>query len=507
MLDITSIASWFRRTFGRKDVIALFLIVCAYFFTRIINLDKFPIFTDEGIYIHWAKVAWKDAAWRFISLTDGKQPLHTWGMIPFLKIFSPNMLLGGRMFSVLTGFAALAGLYSITLYLFNKKVAFLAACAYVLTPMFMFYDRMALIDSAVNAGAVWLLFLSIVLARTLRLDIALIYGLSAGVALLAKSSSTMFVGLSALAPIAMLSDWRKRLPSRAITYYILFGIAGTIALVLYNIQRLSPYLHFVAQKNATFVMTLPEFIKTPFLVVRDNSWRIPYYIASEMSYVSFALGLAGLWLLFRKDRNLGAYLLLWIIGPFIAIAFFAKVVFPRYLIFFASFLTIGAAYLTASRKKFVSKIIIIFFLLSTAYFNYTILFRGESIPFPDVDRGQYIESNNAGYGIREIIDYSRKKSAEKPVILVAEGNFGVVGDMLDASVAPGERITVRGYWPLNESDLFANQKELQKNHVFIVYSHKRDGDFLPHWPIKLIKKYDKPGGKSSFHFFQLVERL
>src|SRR3989338_9387720 len=104
MFDIISILSWAKKNLRRKDVVLIFLLVFLYLLTRLINLDQFPIFSDEGIYIRWAKVAWHDATWRFISLTDGKQPLQTWGTIPFLKLFPDNALLAGRLFSVITGF-------------------------------------------------------------------------------------------------------------------------------------------------------------------------------------------------------------------------------------------------------------------------------------------------------------------------------------------------------------------------------------------------------------------
>ena len=77
MFDIATIWNTLRKGFGKKDTITSIVLIALYFFTRLINLDKFPIFSDEGIYIHWAKVAKVDAAWRFISLTDGKQPLQT----------------------------------------------------------------------------------------------------------------------------------------------------------------------------------------------------------------------------------------------------------------------------------------------------------------------------------------------------------------------------------------------------------------------------------------------
>ena len=115
MFDIFAIIFWVKKNISKKDFLFIFLLFVIYFLTRLYNLDKFPIFSDEGIYIHWAKVAWHDASWRFISLTDGKQPLQTWGTIPFLKLFPENAFLAGRLFSVATGFAGLVGMFSVAL--------------------------------------------------------------------------------------------------------------------------------------------------------------------------------------------------------------------------------------------------------------------------------------------------------------------------------------------------------------------------------------------------------
>src|SRR3989339_1338800 len=143
MFDIFKILDFLKKTFTRKDVLLIILIASLFFLTRLINLDQFPIFSDEGIYIRWAKVAWHDASWRFISLTDGKQPLQTWATIPFLKLFPDNALLAGRLFSVTTGFISLMGIFTILYYLFGKKTALIGSLFYILNPYFLFYDRMA----------------------------------------------------------------------------------------------------------------------------------------------------------------------------------------------------------------------------------------------------------------------------------------------------------------------------------------------------------------------------
>lgn len=504
MFDLKSLVSWVKKHLTRWDYLYIFLVLLLYFILRTIRLDRFPIFTDEGIYIHWAKVAWKDANWRFISLTDGKQPLHTWGMIPFLKIYSPNLLLGGRMFSVFAGLSSLIGLSSLTTYLFGKKAGYVSALIYVFTPIFLFYDRMALADSAVNAGFVWVLFGSIVLARTLRLDVALIFGITSGIALLTKSSTQLFLGLSAFAPIVTLQRSVKKNLSRFASYYVLYLLAALIAIVLYNIQRLSPYLHYVAEKNTTFVLTPRELLRNPFGLFPHNIVTVPWYVASEVGLVTTLVGLVGLVSLWIKDRRLGTYLILWLLVPLVTISLIGKVIFPRYLIFFASLLTIGAAYFISQLKTVRLRLIALGLIgISVLYFNYTILFDHAHIPFPEVDRGQYIESFNSGWGVKEIISYVRLKSTEKPVVLIAEGNFGVIGDMLEASIAPGEPITVKGYWPLNEESLTENQPLLKTHHVYIVFSHTME--FNQAWPMRFVAKYDHPGNTSAFSLFELTD--
>src|SRR6266571_4238197 len=84
-----------------------------YFFTRFYNILGLPIFTDEAIYVRWAQIAANDASWRFISLTDGKQPMFIWiGMILMKLIHDP--LLAGRMVSVIAGFFSMVGLFFLT---------------------------------------------------------------------------------------------------------------------------------------------------------------------------------------------------------------------------------------------------------------------------------------------------------------------------------------------------------------------------------------------------------
>ena len=66
-------------------VLGAVLILAVYAWTRFANLTALPIFTDEAIYIRWSQIGAQDANWRFISLTDGKQPMFTWIMMILLR--------------------------------------------------------------------------------------------------------------------------------------------------------------------------------------------------------------------------------------------------------------------------------------------------------------------------------------------------------------------------------------------------------------------------------------
>lgn len=504
MFDLQTAITYLKKQFTKRDLLYIVGILALFAATRLINLDKFPIFSDEGIYIHWAKTAWHDATWRFISLTDGKQPLQTWGTIPFLKLFPNNALLGGRLFAVTMGLFGLTGMFSLLFYLFGKRAALIGSLIFVLNPYFIFYDRLALVDSGVNAFFIWILLFSIILVRTVRLDVALIMGMIAGFGLLAKSSVQIFLGLSAFAPVLFTEKNKKHLIKNTINYYFLYAIVAVLAILIYNVQRLSPFLHYVAEKNTTFVMTFDEFLQSPFSVFQRNILLVPQYVSWEAGFFFSLLALAGLFVMFKKNLRLAIYLFLWLFIPYIMIAFFSKVLFPRYTIFFGSLLVILATYLIYTQKKIqMVSFILILYIISITFADYTIIADFKNIPLPPIDRGQYIEGWPAGWGAKEIVDYAREKSAEKPVIILAEGNFGMSGDVLDVFLRKDDRISIRGYWPLGEKELLENQKDLGENYVYVVLSHAFD--YPKEWPMRLIKRFEKPNNKSVMYLFELTQ--
>lgn len=484
MFEYQKILSFIKKHVTVRDVVIAATLILLYFVLRLINLEQFPIFSDEGIYLNWAKIAANDANWRFISLTDGKQPLQTWLTIPMLKLFAENPLMAGRLVSVLTGFVALTGMFTLLTYLFNKRTGFIGAFLYIIAPFFLFYDRIALIDSGVNASFLWILFLSILLVRTNRIDVALIYGLVGGIALLAKSSIRLFIGLSALAPILIYTNDRKKFINHTVNFLFLLGIGAFIALVIYNIQRLSPFFYFIEQKNDTFLLSREEFLSNPLKVVFHNIPLIPYYVFSELSYVLGIFGIAGWFKLWNKDRRLAIYLGLWIALPYVAISFIAEVLFPRYIIFFASLFVLLSAYFLSTLKARMQTFAWLAVLVSVVWFNYTIISSPKDIPFPPVDKGQYIMDWPAGWGMKEVAEFARSQSTDpkRPVYILAEGNFGKSGDVLNTLKIPGDTFIVEGIWPLNLETANKTVEKLKDYKVYVLF-HRRV-EFPPDWPLK-----------------------
>lgn len=503
MFDYQQILKFFKKEFGKQDWLIIFSILALYFATRLFNLTLLPIFTDEAIYIHWSKLAWKDASWRFVSLTDGKQPLQTWGMIPLLKLF-PDPLLAGRMFSVLSGFFTLLGIWLLLRFLWNKKTAYFGSFIYIFTPYYLFFDRMALIDSGVTTFSVWILLFSLLLVKQLRFDVAIIFGIIAGVGSLAKSTVRLFFLPSLYLPFIYFFNFKKKRLNltKTINFFLLFAIVAFTALTIYNIQRLSPFLHFVEEKNKTFVLTFSEFLQNPLEVLPHNLRAIPYYLGNNSGWVLIFFGLWGLLLLLKKETRLCLYFFAWFLTLFLPIALFAKVLSSRYIIFLTIPFVLGFAYLLERRRKFTAFFISIF-LISVVYFDYAILFNPAKIPFPAVDRGQYLEDWPAGHGTREIVEFLKPIAQKEKVYVFTEGTFGLLPYALDIyfSYDPKYNISFVDRWPLKEKDIL-EAKNLSKTHPVYFVFHQRE-NFPPEWDLQLVKKYPRYNQRSFVYLFSV----
>lgn len=311
----------------KKELIVIIALVAAYFFIRIYNIMSLPLFTDEAIYVRWSQIARFDANWRFISLTDGKQPSFIWLTMTVMK-FIQDPLLAGRIVSVFAGFISMMGLFLLGKEIFkNRWIGLISAFLYLIFPMALVYDRMALYDSLVGTCMIWALYLSVLLVRRVRLDVALILGMVMGAGVLTKTSA--FFSMPLLFLSYLLFDFKQKQWKRSLLK--LFGlslISMAMGLGFYSILRLSPFYHIINDKNAIFVYPLNEWLQHPFLYFVSNlrglfDWMITYLTPPLLFVIIAAFLTPKSW-----NRN-NIMTVIKVFSPFIAIIIFLNILSYR----------------------------------------------------------------------------------------------------------------------------------------------------------------------------------
>lgn len=438
----------------RGTILVLGILLSIYLATRLFHLTLLPIFTDEAIYIRWSQIGSRDANWRFISLTDGKQPLFTWIMMVMLRVIE-NPLFAGRFVSVLAGAVSMIGLWVLSFEIFKKKAISNLTCAfYILSPFALWYDRMALYDSLVATLFIWSIYLSIRLVRSLRLDCAMILGVVLGLGMLNKTSG--FLSLFLIPFTLLLFDWsRKNRKTRIARWILLVLLAGGISQVLYSVLRLSPFFHMISQKDSVFVYPFTEWIKHPFLFAQGNirglfDWlwhylTLPIFIASLVSI--FSIG---------KDWRGKIVLALYWLVPFVALAFFGKVLYPRFILFMTMpLLVLAASTLYVIFKKLGTSLLALtmyaVLLGPSFYIDYYIVSNPRYAPIPYSDKGQFVDDWPAGWGVKEVNEFIYKQSTQGKVSVFTDGTFGLLPYAIEIYLVDKPNISIHGLWPIPEN--------------------------------------------------------
>lgn len=437
----------------KLEIFVLTILVFVYFISRFYSILSLPIFTDEAIYIRWAQIAKQDANWRFISLTDGKQPMFIWLMMVSLR-FVQDPLLAGRVVSVGAGFFTLVGMYFLGKELFkSNKIGLISSALYVFFPMSLVYDRMALYDSLVGTFAVWALFLIILMVRRIRLDVALLLGMVVGGGVLTKTSA--FFSIYLLPASLILFDWReKQTKERILKWIFLAIIAVVMTYGFYSILRLSPFFHIIADKNAIFVYPLKDWLDHPFNFFIGN-WKAFWdWVNRYLTWPLLAIALSSFFIS-RSFIREKIVLFLWFIIPIVALGLFGRTIYPRFIFFMILFLLPLIAFSLLkiqSRIKNVSLFVIFCFLVFTLMLKTDVLilndFARAYIPFSDIS--QYNSDWPAGGGVKESVGFFKKEAEKGKIYIATQGTFGLMPFALEIYLVQNPNITIEGFWPIND---------------------------------------------------------
>lgn len=470
-------------------------IIIVFFFLRLYQLTILPIFADEAIYIRWAQVMRAEPTLRFLPLSDGKQPLFMWLVIPFLKFFA-DPLFAGRLVSVISGFLGMIGAMMIVWELVkNRRLFLLTGFFFAIIPFAVFSDRLALVDSLLAAFGIWSAYLSVLLAKNPRLDLALIAGGVLAGGLLTKSPALFFAFLLP-AGLIFLSVFRE-IP-KAVS---LLMIVWSLGFGIYNfLLRLGPGFQMIAVRNKDYVFGLEEILSHPLDPLLPHLADLTDWFPNLLTWPIFVLVLAGSFLMLKKNRRAGIFLLLWSLPPLLVQSVMARVFTPRYLLFTIWPLLIFAAYGLESliirisgRLKYLEIALVLVFVISfpAFFYDYWLLVNPAKSPLPRNLRSGHLEEWTAGQGIKEAANYFRQESLKTNILVGTEGFFGTLPDGLQIFLNQTPRVTVIGVgYPITGvSDKLINS--LVDNRVFLLVNKSRLMIKPQNYGLNLIEEYPK----------------
>lgn len=436
----------------KRELITAGFLLGLYLLLRLVALTQLPIFTDEAIYLRWAQIAKNDANWRFISLTDGKQPFFIWLVMLSMRFVS-DPLVAGRIVSVGAGLCSMLGLFFLGREAFKSRwVGLISSALYVVFPFSLVYDRLALYDSLVGTFAIWGLYFTIVLVRRAQLDRALLMGFVTGAAVLNKTSGFFTIYLLPFALVIF--DFRQKYAKVK-----LFRLTGLAILVVamtygfYSILRLSPFFYIINEKNALFVYPLSEWMKHPFTFFLSNlralcDWYLRY-VGLPMTIVM--LGSIFVSRHFTREKALA---MLWFVLPFIALALMGNTLYPRYILFMTlPLLPLAAFTLVKLYKKLSLKVSLTVYFLAVIYWliaDLLILTYFAGSPIPQSDKSQYLTGWPAGVGVKEATAFFMQEAKKGPIYIGTEGTFGLMPYALELSLVDNPNVTIKGFWPISE---------------------------------------------------------
>jgi len=491
-------------------IIFILGILLIFFLIRFINLTILPVFADEAIYIRWSQIMRSEPTLRFLPLSDGKQPLFMWLTIPFLKVFT-DPLIAGRCLSVLSGLGSLVGLAFLVWLLFKEKRIFLiAAFFYVVVPFFVFFDRLALVDSLLTMFALWLACLSLWLINYQRWDLAMITGMVLGGALLTKSPAIFF---ALFIPVGLLFlSFKKK--NNFLRILALWAIVWIFGFGIYNfLLRLGPGFQMIAMRNKDYLFSLKEILSHPLDPLKPHLGDLASWFPNLLTWPILLLSLGGLLVGLKNKFRQTLFLLIWLLIPLLAQSVFAKVFTPRYILFTIwPFLIFAAFFMDWLWSKLKKKnclliILLLIIIIPAIRYDWLLLTNPEKAPLPRNLRNGHLEEWTAGQGLKESAEFFKEKAKSSKVFVGTEGFFGTLPDGLQIYLEGTPNITVIGVgWPVSgvHQSLI---NSLVDNEVYLLVNQSRLNLLPQANGLVLIKEYPKAawpdGHRDKLLLFQL----
>ena len=475
-----------------------------YFLTRLINLEIIPIFNDESTYIRYGIHQILEPEFKPYSLLIGKEPLLP-QLFGSLGNAMGDYLVGARVISVLFGFLTLSGLFALALKLENKKTALFVGILYLLSPFNLFFDRLALLDSAISAIAIWSLYFTYAIISKPNWWNAVYLGIVLGIGLYIKTTAFFFLGLVGFSSLLILISDKRIAKNNLLVSLNLFLSLG-IALILYVPLYFSEYyaIHLNLLKQYTYPLTY--VFSFPVKVWFLNLEKTFIWLVMFLTIPIFTLGIYGL---VKNIKNLKyLFIMFWLIIPLIYEILYAKLFSGRHILLLTIPLIFFAAwtlyYLSKKRKQlFIFSLSVV--LLVSLFYNFLIIFKPYELKnyylsHAREDIESYFSGFASGYGVIESINYLKELSRRNPIIVMTRNDHGNPEDAVVAYLTYEPNITV----VLVSSADQARQVYDQVDGARDIYFVTRGAYYLGlENNLKNEKKFLKPDGKDFVGVYKL----
>ena len=475
----------------------LLLILILYLSTRLINLSSLPIFNDEGIYLDWGQRMIHSPGHAFYSLYDGKQPLLMWIFGMANEIIN-DPLVAGRLVAVALGGLGMLGIYGVG--------GFWAAIVYIVVPLFVFFDRQALMESTIACVNIWSLFFLIKFRQKKESRWGLGLGILGGLGLFVKSNAIIFCFLPFVYLIYLLVRVKKAKEKQNIFWgLMIMFVSGLVILMPLLIQ---PNAINIIKMGDRFNLTSKELLSLPIAHWWQNLKALGEISLWQLTPPITLLGITGIvWSLKKRSK----IILFWFFGALIISVLTTRNLNSRYLMpllipvsLFAAF---GIRYFLKKQKILSYLILLLFFLPS--YIS-IILITNPVVYFNILNRltpafsqkGEYVTDNPSGYGLAETRRYLETKAMANPLYVGVRLDAGNPENSLMAYYFKNPKISVIYF----DKQLFApdfpiDKLKLDRPLYFVSRSEHRGG--MENYLIEE-RRFYKPERKSYFGVYSFI---
>ncbi len=462
--------------------LSLILIIVLFITSRLLNLMQFPPFMDEAIYLRWLTTIKQTSNWLLPLHEFGWAPLTTW-ISTLLSYLIKDNLLSLRLTAALFGGLSIIIAYQLAKLLFNKTTAILASLFMILSPLILIHDRLGLRgDTAVTFTSLILLYG--LTSRLLKKQSqgALLIGLAIALGLLIKSTAWIF-------PLMTISAYLIFRPK--ITRTDLLGglLAGSSLLFYLLTNSLSAFIN----KSQVFLVDFSQtasFFKNNLIQV--SQWSYQY-----LSLPVLLLILIGAYFSYQQQRKTWLLFTATILPVILFDLLFAKILFPRYLLFIAAYSLILAAFgLTQIIKKLPQSFslpLLILVFIPNLITDIAITQDIQTAQLPEIERWQYVTGWPSGYGLSQLVDHLK---TDTPDVLIVEENNLIRGGL-------------PYYWPNHSMQIIvmteANTTDFQPEPNQAAYLALNVLESSPsQFKTELIQEFPRPANKTKLRLYKIL---